>query len=70
MNGAFVTALVPLAAISDILNQQSMEQTRWVVLNQQLLPLEQAVIYANPQEAERIVGHLAQRYATAPGTEA
>lgn len=71
MNGAFVTALVPLAAIaaiSDILNQQSMEQARWVVLNQQLLPLEQAVIYANPQEAERIIGRLAQRYTTAPGT--
>ena len=51
MNGAFVTALVPLeaiVAISDILNQQSMEQARWVVLDQQLLPLEQAVIQANP----------------------
>lgn len=73
MNGAFVTALVPLAAISaisDILNQQSMEQARWVVLNQQLSPLEQAVIYANPQEAERIIGRLAQQYTTAPGTEA
>lgn len=73
MNGAFVTALVPLAAIaaiSDILNQQSMEHARWVVLDQQLLPLEQAVIYANSQEAERIIGYLAQRYARAPGTEA
>lgn len=70
MNGAFVTALVPLAAlaaISDILNQQSMEQARWVVLDQQLQPLEQQVIYANPQEAERIVGELAQRYATGSG---
>ena len=73
MNGAFVTALVPLeaiVAISDILNQQSMEQARWVVLDQQLLPLEQAVIQANPQEAERIIGELAQRHAMASGTEA
>jgi serine/threonine-protein kinase len=72
MNGAFVTALVPLAAlsaISDFLNQQSMEQARWVVLDQQLQPLEQQVIYANPQEAERIVGELAQRYAMGSGSK-
>ncbi|MBK1793342.1 protein kinase [Devosia sp. WQ 349] len=67
MNGAFVTALVPLAAmsaISDILDQQSMEQARWVVLDQQLLPLEQQVICANAQDAEHIVDELAKRYAT------
>jgi len=66
MNGAFVTALVPLAAIaaiSEILTHQSMEESRWVVLDQQLCPLDQQVIYANPQEAERIVGELADRYA-------
>jgi serine/threonine protein kinase len=66
MNGAFVTALVPLAAIaaiSEILMHQSMEDSRWVVLDQSLRPLEQQVIYANPQEAERIVGELANRYA-------
>jgi len=66
MNGSFVTALVPLAAIaaiSDILTQQSMERSRWVVLDQQLRPLDQQVIHANPQEAERIVGELADRYA-------
>ena len=65
MNAAFVTALVPLAAImsiSDILNEQSMEQARWVVLDQRARPLEQAVIYANPQEAERIMEDLAKRY--------
>lgn len=65
MNGNFVTALVPLAAIvaiSDILTQQSMEQSRWVVLDQQLHPMDQQVIYANPQEAEKIVGDLAARY--------
>ncbi len=69
MNEAFVTALVPLAAlsaVSDILNQQSMEQARWVVLNQQLLPMEQEIIYANPQEAERIIGELARRHARKP----
>lgn len=66
MSGAFVTALVPLAeisAISDILNQKSMEQARWVVLDKHLLPLEQQVIHANAQEAERIVDELAKRYA-------
>ncbi len=73
MNGAFVTALVPLAAIaavSDILKQQSMEESRWVVLDQRLHPLEQQVIYANPQVAERIVGELAERYAAGSGPSA
>jgi|GEM_PF-1012273 serine/threonine-protein kinase len=73
MNGAFVTALVPLSAIvaiSDILHERSMEQPRWVVLDQRLNPLEQEVIYANPQEAERIVGELAARYATGTGRSA
>ncbi|MHC8334150.1 serine/threonine-protein kinase [Pseudomonas sp. LB3P25] len=70
MNGTFVTALVPLAAIaavSEILKQQSMEESRWVVLDQQLRPLEQQVIYANPQEAERIVRELAERHPTGSG---
>ncbi|TXL70490.1 protein kinase [Vineibacter terrae] len=73
MNGAFVTALVPLAAIaavSEILKQQSMEESRWVVLDQRLRPLEQQVIYANPQMAERIVGELAERYAAGSGPSA
>lgn len=70
MNSAFVTALVPLAAItavSDILKEQSMEESRWVVMDEQLRPLEQQVIYANPQVAERIVGELAERYAAGSG---
>jgi len=70
MNGAFVTALVPIAAftkISNILDQQSMEDARWIVLDQQLQPLDQQVIYANPQVAERIISDLAQRYATGAG---
>ena len=50
-------------AISDILTQQSMARSRWVVLDQQLRPLDQQVIHANPQAAERIVGELADRYA-------
>ncbi len=65
MNGAFVTALVPLSqmvAISDMLNDVSMEQSRWVVLDSALQPVEQAVIYANAQEGERIVADLARRY--------
>ncbi|HGM5513818.1 TPA: serine/threonine protein kinase [Stenotrophomonas maltophilia] len=66
VNGTFVTALIPLSAlsnISDILDHESMEESRWVVLDQQLHPLEQRVVYANAQEAERIVTELAQRYA-------
>ncbi|WP_319241856.1 protein kinase [uncultured Propionivibrio sp.] len=69
MSGNFVTALVPLSAItaiSNILAQQSMEESRWVVLDQQLRPVEQQVIYANPQEAERIVGDLVVRYPAGP----
>jgi eukaryotic-like serine/threonine-protein kinase len=65
MNAAFVTALVPIsqiAANSDVLNDLSMEQSRWIVFDSGLNPLEQAVIYANPQEGERIMGDLAQRY--------
>lgn len=65
MSGNFVTALVPLSAInaiSKILAQQSMEDSRWVVLDQQLHPVEQQVIYANAQEAERIMGELVVRY--------
>ncbi len=70
MSGTFVVALVPLAAIaevSDILKQQSMEQSRWVVLDQRLCPLEQQVICANPQEAEQIIGELTERYAAGSG---
>lgn len=65
MSGNFVIALVPLSvitAISDILAQQSMEECRWVVLDQGLHPMEQQVVYANPQEAERIVGGLVDCY--------
>lgn len=72
MNGAFVTALVPLAgisAVSEILKQQSMEESRWVVLDQRLRPLEQRVICANAQEAERVVGELAQRFVAGSGPQ-
>lgn len=73
MNGAFVTALVPLSAInaiSEILTQQSMERPRWLVLDQKLRPLEQQVIHANPQGAEIAVGELAKRYGTGTGPSA
>jgi eukaryotic-like serine/threonine-protein kinase len=65
MNATFVTALVPLSQItacSDVLNNLSMEQSRWIVFDHELHPIEQAVIYANPQEGERIMTGLAQRY--------
>lgn len=64
MNRAFVTVLVPLAAIksiSDILNQQSMETARWVLFDQYLHPKNQEVIYANPEEGERIMEALTKR---------
>jgi serine/threonine protein kinase len=65
MNAAFVTALVPLSqvvACSEVLSDVSMEQSRWVVFDSMLNPLEQAVIYANPQEAERLMKDLAKRF--------
>jgi serine/threonine-protein kinase len=65
INAAFITALVPLAqlaSISNILDHTSMEESRWVVLDSNLKPLEHAVIYANAQEGERIVSDLAKRY--------
>ncbi|BCI68733.1 hypothetical protein [Acetobacter aceti] len=73
MNGAFVTVLVPLSAVSavsDILHDKSMEQARWVVLDEKLQPLEQDVIHANSQDAERIVGELADRHAAGPAKPA
>lgn len=54
--------LSAINAISEILVQQSMEETRWVVLDQQLRLVEQQVIYANAQEEERIMGVLVARY--------
>lgn len=68
MNGAFVTALVPLsqlASVSKVLDDQSMERSRWVILDSALRPLEQAVIYANPQEGERIMAELSKRHGNA-----
>ena len=65
INGAFVLALVQLpqvAAVTAILKNESMERSRWIVFNPDLAPLEQAVILANPQEGERIVRDLANRF--------
>lgn len=61
MNSAFVTALVPLsqvASISNILDGQSMEASRWVVFDADQNALEQEVIYANGTEGERILSTL------------
>jgi serine/threonine protein kinase len=66
MNATFVTALVPLSEVmarSDLLNDVSMEESRWVVFDQDFKLVEQAVIYANPQEGERIMSDLASRHA-------
>jgi serine/threonine-protein kinase len=62
---AFVVALIPISqvrAISDVLNNRSMEESRWVIFDADRNALEQAVIYANPQEGERIALDLADRF--------
>lgn len=65
MNAAFVTALVPttdVAAHSPILEGQSMERARWIVFDGRLAVLEQAVVYPNGEEGERIMTALARRF--------
>ena len=65
MNHTFVPALVPLAqliAVSPILNGESMETARWVVLDQDLAAHEDAVIYANAEVAERHMEDLIARH--------
>ena len=65
INAAFIVALVPLsqvAAVTNILDNKSMESSRWIVLDQDLKPLEQKVIHANPQGGEHIALDLANRF--------
>ena len=65
LNAGFVLALVPLsqvAAVTTILEHESMERSRWIVFDPDLEPLEQKVIYANPQEGERVSVDLANRF--------
>ena len=65
IDAAFVVALVELSqvvAVTDILNNKSMESARWVIFDPDLQAKQQAVIYANPQEGERIALDLATRY--------
>jgi eukaryotic-like serine/threonine-protein kinase len=65
MNSAFAVALVPLLQvneISPILNGQSMEGARWVLFEADNSVLEQDVIYANPEEGEKIMKRLAEQY--------
>ena len=61
----FVVALVPISQVSarsDVLKGLSMEESHWIVFDSDLKPLQHAVIYANPQEGERIVLELAQQF--------
>ena len=65
INAAFAVALVPLsqvAAVTAILEHESMERSRWIVFDPDLEPLEQKVIHANPQGGERAALDLAKRY--------
>ena len=65
INAAFIVALVPLAqvaAATNILDKESMESSCWIVFDQDLMPLEQRVIHANPQGGERVALDLANRF--------
>ena len=65
ISAAFIVALVRFSRVSAICNAlkgQSMESSRWIIFNADLELLEQAVIYANPLEGERIAIDLARRY--------
>jgi hypothetical protein len=65
MNSAFAVALVPLSQvieISRVLNGQSMEGARWVLFEADNSVLEQAVIYANAEEGEKIMKRLVEQY--------
>ena len=62
----FVIALVPISQVrakSHVLDDLSMEESRWIVFDADFNALEQAVIYANAQEGERIALDLAGRFA-------
>jgi serine/threonine-protein kinase len=65
MNAAFVTALVPLSqldGVTDLLDDKSMEQARWIVFDSALQPKEEAIVYPNAQEGERTIKRLAASY--------
>lgn len=65
IDAAFVVALVELSqvvAVTDILNNRSMESARWVIFDPDLQAKQEAVIYANPQEGEKTAFDLAIRY--------
>ena len=65
INGAFAVALVPLsqmAAVTTILKRESMERSRWIVFDQDLVPIEHNVIKANPQEGESVALDLEKLY--------
>jgi eukaryotic-like serine/threonine-protein kinase len=66
---SFVIALVPVdqvRSVTKIVDEQSMENARWIIFDDQLNALEQAVVHANPQAAEGIASHLAERYGPIP----
>lgn len=65
LHTTFVVALVPLsevAARTDLLENESMESSRWVILDTNLEPIRQKVIHANPQDAERLALELAEEF--------
>ena len=56
--------LFQVSAVTAILEEESMESSRWIVFDPDLNPLEQEVIYANPQQGEQIALDLANRYSS------
>ncbi|WP_158087357.1 protein kinase domain-containing protein [Pantoea rwandensis] len=65
MNENFTTALVPIEDFSNYsqcLEAESMETARWVLLDRSLNFIDQKVIYANSEEAEKIMENLTHKF--------
>ncbi len=54
--------LSQVAAVTAVLKNESMENSRWILFNPDLEPLEHDVIYANSQEGELIAHDLVSRF--------
>lgn len=65
LDATFVLALLTIEQVaekSDILRDKSMESSRWVVFDSDFNALDEAVIYANPSEAEKISQRLSEQF--------
>lgn len=67
LNATFIIALLTteqLAEKTDVFKDKSMESSRWGIFDADFEIQDEAVIYANSSEAERIVQRLAERFQT------